>query len=236
MTQEIVRLALSQLVADDSYQPRTAGLDRRHLELLGDSDPADWPPLLVAPYGDGTYVIIDGFHRQTVARRLGLSELACRVIEGAGYPEAFRANLAHGLPLSRQDRRDFAKWLHEAHPDWSLRQIARECGLSHETVRAALHEDDPGDVRNGQPVHGIRPPEDHFRAMVRYLVRAEQSGQGRLFGLFGNVRAQHVASVINDYIDEDRASVASALAAWGRACVEAAQPHLRSKEGHKAAQ
>jgi hypothetical protein len=147
-------------------------------------------------------------------------------MEGAGYPEAFRANLSHGLPLSRKDRRDFALWLHNEHPDWSLRQIGRECGLSHETVRVILQGEDEAAVRCSQPNAPARPIEDHFRAMVRYMVSAEQAGQGRIFGLFGNVRPQHVASVINDFVEEDRAVVATALAAWGRACVEAAQAYL----------
>ena len=234
MMHDVRSLPLSGIVADEDYQPRADGLNRKHLELLTESDPSDWPPLLVTPQGDGTYSLIDGFHRLAEAERRGLTELPCRVIDSAGYPEAFRANLSHGLPLSRQDRRSFAVWLHDQHPDWSLRQIARECGLSHETVRVALSEHDSANVKNGQSDRGSRAIADHFRAMVRYVVRAEQSGQGRILGLFGNVRARHVASVIDDYVEEDRAAVAGALAAWGRACVEAAEPYLRSKSADRA--
>jgi len=222
MRNDMVCLPLSRLVADEQYQPRVNGLSREHLQLLSESDPADWPPLLVAPLDDGTYSIIDGFHRHADAMTRGLSELPCRIMEGAGYPEAFRANLAHGLPMSRRDRRQYAIWLHGEHPNWSLRQIARECGLSPETVRSALS----GDVQTGQSEEASTQPENHVRKVVRSLVKAELNGEGRILGLFGNRRSQHVTEVLEEYADDDRARVAAVLAAWGRAYVAAAEPFL----------
>ena len=115
-TPQAQKILLHKLHADERYQPRIAGLDEKHIKLLLASDPDTWPPLLVTPNDVGGYDIIDGFHRFEAAHRLGLKELLCIVQAGAGYPEAFEANQRHGLPLSLEDRKDFARWLHEQSP------------------------------------------------------------------------------------------------------------------------
>src|SRR5262249_52777228 len=69
MTTEPLRIPLARIVADEAYQPRVSGLDRKHLALLAASDPADWPPLLVTPLGNAQYALIDGWHRYADAQR-----------------------------------------------------------------------------------------------------------------------------------------------------------------------
>jgi hypothetical protein len=190
--------------------------------LLAESDPDDWPPLLVTPLDDGQYAVIDGFHRLADAERRQLSDLPCQIVECAGRAEAFAANLRHGLPLALSDRRKHARWLRGEHPDWSLRQIGRACGLSHNTVSAALR------AKAGQDDHDGDAPEpaNYVRNLVRLLVRADASGEGRILGLFGNRRAQHVTAVLATYPDDERPRVAKLLHAWGSACVETASPYL----------
>jgi hypothetical protein len=230
MTTEPLRIPLARLVADDAYQPRVSGLDRKHLALLAESDPDDWPPLLVTPLGNDQYAPIDGWHRYADAQRRQLADLPCQIVEGAGLPEAFAANLKHGLPLSLADRRDYARWLHDAHPDWSLRQLGRTCGLSHNTVAAALRD---GSGQADQAVGAVEPA-NYVRHLVRLLVRADENGEGRILGIFGNRRAQHVAAVLATYPDDERPRVANLLHAWGTACVETASPYLperASREG-----
>lgn len=134
-------LPLLALVCDDEYQPRTGGLDKDNLERLAASDPTHWPALLVSPLGAGRYVIIDGYHRYEVAQRLKLDTLDCQIADNAGYPEAAEANLRHGLPLSVQDRKDYARYVHEQEPRLSYRELGRRCGLSDKTVKAALRDD-----------------------------------------------------------------------------------------------
>jgi hypothetical protein len=230
MTSEATRIPLASIVADDSYQPRTSGLDRKHLALLAESDPADWPPLLVSPLDSGQYTLIDGFHRYDDATRRKLADLPCEIIEDAGLQEAFAADLKHGLPLSLADRRDYTRWLHGEHPDWSLRQIGRACGLSHNTVSAALRDGSGQDDHDGE----ASEPANYVRNLVRLLVRADATGEGRILGMFGNRRAQHVAAVLASYSDDDRPRVAKLLHAWGSACVETASPYVAqgvSREG-----
>lgn len=128
-------LPLDALAPDEGYQPRE-GLDPDHLERLRCSDVADWPPLLVSPVSDEApgYFIIDGFHRYQVAKERQLQTIRCTVLPDAGYEEAFAANLKHGLPLSMQDRKEYARWLHEHYPQMSTREIAHKAGLSQSTV------------------------------------------------------------------------------------------------------
>jgi hypothetical protein len=135
---EPVLIPLARLRADERYQPRQ-GLDSEHLERLRCSDTADWPPLLVTPAEDGTgYFILDGFHRFTIAQERRLPALPCIVDAQAGYPEAVAANMKHGQPLSKEDRKDYAIWLHDEHPAMSYREIGKRAGLDHKTVAAAI--------------------------------------------------------------------------------------------------
>lgn len=131
----VIELPLDALAPDEAYQPRS-GLDEEHLERLRCSDVADWPPLLVSPADEvpGGYFLIDGFHRYQVAKERQLQTVRCTVIPDAGYEEAFAANLKHGLPLSMQDRKEYAKWLGEHSPEMSTREIAHKAGLSQSTV------------------------------------------------------------------------------------------------------
>jgi hypothetical protein len=217
-----VMIALGRLHANEDYQPRLDGLSESHVRLLTQTDPTTWPPLLVTPNGLGDWDVLDGFHRHEAARRLGLAELACVVANGAGYPEAVAANLAHGLPLSLADRKDFARWLHSQHPDLSLREIGRRCGLNHETVRRALETDEGDAGENRQSA-----PADPVRKLVQQVVRTYQTGAGRTwlgFGKAGNPRPFRRA--IEAAPDDKQAAVAEAVYAFGRACVDAAAPYV----------
>jgi len=218
---EAVLIPLGHLRANAAFQPRVDGLKESHVRLLMASDPATWPPLLVTPNADGTFDIIEGFHRKEAGTRLGLAALPCLVDPTAGYPEAVAANLAHGLPLSLPDRKAFAQWLAEEDPDLSLREIGRRCGLHHETVKRALEEAEPTGGQNRQA------PPDPIARLVGNVERTYHMGSGR--SMFGFGKAGSPApfrKAIDAYADEDRPAVAQALEAFGRACLEAAQPYL----------
>lgn len=71
----------------------------------------EFPPLLVAEAGSG-YVLLDGFHRFGGALGAGLVKLPCKVIfaDRTQWPWlAAEANLRHGLPLNRLERRETFK-------------------------------------------------------------------------------------------------------------------------------
>jgi hypothetical protein len=217
-----IPVALVDLRADENYQPRLDGLKEGHVRLLMASDPATWPPLLVAPNGDGSFTPVDGFHRLEAATRLRLASLPCIIDATAGYPEAVAANLRHGLPLSLADRKAFACWLASEEPNLSYRELGRRSGLNHETVKRALEEDESegGDYRqSAQP--------DPIDRLVRLVESTYRTGAGRTWlglGKAGNPNAFRRA--VEAYAEEDRPDVAEALLAFGHAAVEAAQPFV----------
>lgn len=205
-----VLIPLDRLVLDEEYQPRASGLSAAHLQLLRESDPQAWGPLLVAPNGDGSFMVLDGSHRTTVAREMGLSSLPCIVQEGAGYPEAVFANISHGLPLSHEDRKDAARWWAEEEPDLSYREIGRRVGLSDKTVKRAIETE--GEV---QPP---RMTPDPCERWLRQTYRLDRPPSKR-----------DVAREIAAFDEVDRAEVATFYAAVGQALLEAATPYLKGR-------
>lgn len=214
-------IPLPHLNADDAYQPRRSGLSESHIRLLMEVGPDHWPPLLVSPADNDTYDVIDGFHRLEAARRLGLAALPCTIAAGAGYPEAVAANIAHGLPLTKADRADAARWWHETEPGVSYREIGRRVGLSDKTVKRAV-----GEV----PVESRRPASpDPIRRLVALAYRAYGDHAGRTWFGFGEEGNPDVfRREIAAYAEADQADVARALTAFGTACVTAAAGFLPS--------
>lgn len=145
--QRIVTLPISRLVTELGYQPRyLRGSDGeevltnpRHVRALMVSRVEDWPPIrVVQGEQPDTYTVIDGFHRVEAARRLGLATIRAEVLDGeADYSIAFEYNAKNGLPLSTEDRKAFARFLHKQNPELSWREIGRRTGLNDETVKAA---------------------------------------------------------------------------------------------------
>lgn len=219
---DTVPIPLDRLIPNPDYQPRGGGLSEAHIRLLMESDPAGWPSILVSPTDDGRYDVLDGFHRLEAAGRLGRPALSCVVAPGAGYPEAVAANLRHGLPLGIADRKDAARWWAEHALGLSYREIGRRVGLSDKTVKAAIETPE----RPENP----RPKADPIRRLVGLTVDAYQGGHGRRFlGMGKEADAGAFRRRIEEYDDDERPRVAQALAAFGRAAVAAAEPHLPKK-------
>lgn len=134
MTHQPITLTL--VTADPSLQPRVDGLDLDHVKTLEGVAEA-WPPLKVVPR-DGSFVLVDGFHRFAAAQNLGLETVSVEVLDS---PEdgnllglAFALNAIHGRPLTLSDRRAYAAKLLRSHPDWSDREIGRRAGLVQPTI------------------------------------------------------------------------------------------------------
>src|SRR5215208_5692953 len=163
---ETVRIPIDQIFPAEGYQPRLKGLEEKHIRLLLTSDPATWPPLVVTPK-EGGYAIIDGFHRYEAAKRLGLGDLPCQVESSAGYPEAFAANIKHGLPLSLEDRKAYARWLYDHETangeKLSYREIGRRSGLSDKTAKAAI---EGKGAENPQPDREASDPVERLLRLV----------------------------------------------------------------------
>lgn len=113
--------------------PRVLGVDADHVRRLAEVE-TELPPILVHRE---TMRVIDGMHRLGAAILNGRQTIDVCFFEGseeAAFLVAVRANTAHGMPLSLQDRRVAALRILESRPGMSDRAIAEVTGLSAKTV------------------------------------------------------------------------------------------------------
>lgn len=99
-----------------------------------------FPPVTIFKDDAGVLWLADGFHRVAATKEAGLDKVRAQVHPGdqrkAILYSLGPANAEHGLPLTRADR---AKRVERILSDpewsqWSDRQIANYCGVSHPTV------------------------------------------------------------------------------------------------------
>jgi ParB-like chromosome segregation protein Spo0J len=128
-----VTIDMSSLRLDGS--PRLDGESEAHIQLLADAA-SELPPILV---DRATMRVLDGLHRIRAAKLRGETTIRAAFFEGdasAGFVQAVRANVTHGLPLTLADRRSAADRILRTHPAWSDRAVASATGLSAVTVRS----------------------------------------------------------------------------------------------------
>jgi ParB-like chromosome segregation protein Spo0J len=127
----ITALPLTAVVG--TLSPRGSKPDPAHVRMLADLDD-EVPPILVHR---PTMRVVDGLHRLEAARLLGRTHIAARLLEGDeadAFVLAVRSNIAHGLPLSVDDRKRAVDRIMSSHPLWSDRRIAAATGLAARTV------------------------------------------------------------------------------------------------------
>ena len=127
----VVSIPLLTLRSADS--PRQNGEDKEHIVRLADTE-APLPPILV---DKRTMQVIDGMHRLMAASLQGREAIDVVFFDGREadiFLRAVEANIAHGLPLSRADRRAAAERIVVSHPHLSDRAIGHSVGLTAKTV------------------------------------------------------------------------------------------------------
>ena len=167
------------------YSPRETRVDTSHVAVL--MEVLDLlPPVII---DQGTMTVIDGVHRLEAFRRAGRTHIEAVLFTGQ-RPEAMvlaiKANVKHGKPLSRAERREAARSLLHAFPERSDRWVAEVCGLSHTTVALVRRSDSlpnekmrtgrdgrrrPVDRRAGQ-MAAARLIADHPATTVRQVAEA----------------------------------------------------------------
>jgi len=116
--------------------PVRIGLNSEHVAQLVDVLDA-CPPITVTADG----LVVDGAHRLAAAQQLGWQTIPAEVVS-IGSPAAVlmaaaEANSAHGLPLTRAERRAAIERLLAYDPSVSDRRLATACGVSRSVVQAA---------------------------------------------------------------------------------------------------
>lgn len=131
---DIRELPLDDLVLDPDLNLRDR-LDEATVERYAEA----WgrlPPVMVYEV-EGRWLLADGFHRHAAAASLGKRSITAEIRPG-NYDDALEfaagANLAHGLPFNRNERRRAVDVKLRLHPDWSDRRLAEELGVSRDLV------------------------------------------------------------------------------------------------------
>lgn len=122
---------IGSLLPADS--PRLEGEDRDHiLRLMETEEPL--PPILVHRASSR---VIDGMHRLHATMLQGGKDIDVVYFDGTeaeAFVKAVEANITHGLPLSRADRKAAAARIMEAYPQLSDRSVAARTGLSAKSI------------------------------------------------------------------------------------------------------
>lgn len=132
-------LPLDVIRIDGGTQSRTA----INTELVDDyaqkmADGVEFPAGVA--YFDGKeYWLADGFHRYHALKKAKKVSFACQVANGTvrdAILYSFGANGTHGMPMSQADKRHIVTTMLKDHEwgQWSDREIARRCHVSHPTV------------------------------------------------------------------------------------------------------
>lgn len=131
---DIREIDIDELVLDPNLNLRDK-LDDFTVERYADV----WdrmPPITVYEV-DGELLVADGFHRHAAAVHLQKQTIKVDVIKGTlqdALDFVAGANLHHGLPLTRPERRRAVEVKLRLHYDWSDRRMSEELGVSRELV------------------------------------------------------------------------------------------------------
>ncbi len=139
MTTETQTLQLNQIRIDGGTQPRVA-IDEDVVAEYADlyNEGVDLPPVTV--FHDGsTYWLADGFHRYWASKRAEREAIAVDVQQGTRRDAilySVGANASHGLRRTNEDKRKAILLVleDEEWSQWSDREIAKRCSVSHVTV------------------------------------------------------------------------------------------------------
>lgn len=159
-------ISVDRMVLSDEFMVR--GIDDSNLMSLENSDPKDWPPLLVSIERDqmgrqtGRYLVLGGAHRLIAAQSLEVDRLPCEVVqdritETQALLMAYEDNARHGKALTRTERQDYVRLLKQTYPTMSWRELARRTGLSDKTCKTVVEGKAPYERSYDMPGKGVWP-------------------------------------------------------------------------------
>ena len=141
---DIMELKLNDIIIDEKLNVRDSVDDetvKRYMECF------EQLPAVVAFDTDAGYLLADGFHRVEAAKRFEREEIEVNVMQGTRQDAeeyAATANLQHGKPLTRAERRKAVERMLMLHTERSDRWIAEDMGVSKNTVAKYREELEAG--------------------------------------------------------------------------------------------
>ena len=166
----VKEISLSRIIARQEVQARIAmneGTIEEYAEAMRNGD--KFPPVVVFSVDGVSYCLADGFHRFEAAKKAGRTLIQAEIRAG-GKREAILyavgANASHGLRPSREDKRNSVlKLLNDKEwSQWSDREIARQCTVSHPFV-SKLRAELTGNVISENQVRTYRTKHGNLSAM-----------------------------------------------------------------------
>jgi len=126
-------ISVHDLQLDRSFNPRLHGVDQEVVEHYASIfKEVIWPPILV---DRASRRLIDGWHRVEAAKRVGVYSLPVQWVDAKEdelFALAIKANLAHGIRLSREER--FKAIVRLQREGWTPDRIAEVLGVSEKMV------------------------------------------------------------------------------------------------------
>lgn len=113
---------------DEEIYPRTAGIEWHTVLSYQQAMESGqkFPPIVLTPRDEGGYLIVDGWHRVRASEHLGMKAIKATVLRPmsrkAALEEALRRNMAHGRPLTFQDKLEAYRRLKRA--GYDLEKVA----------------------------------------------------------------------------------------------------------------
>lgn len=129
------------------------------------------PPLDAVELHDGSYALVDGYHRLAAKRALGHDRVDLRVVAKGSQDDAVwwacAANRTHGLRRSAEEKRKAvaAALSHANAGDLSNKDIAAHCGVSYDLVASMRSRPKEAEARAVEVVREM--PEASTRAVAR---------------------------------------------------------------------
>lgn len=139
----VMMLEMDRIIVDSRLQIRSQMDEEKIKEYatLMKEKNVDFPPLSVGYFPSGRpdmYYLIDGFHRYEAAKRLNAKAIWVKQKTyhsmNEMYIDALRYNVAHGLPLTREEKTDAIATIILQNQNATLKELSRWCGVSKSTV------------------------------------------------------------------------------------------------------
>lgn len=126
-----------ELVTANDYNPNKVAKPEMNLLRLSIENDGFTQPIVVWEMDDGTYQVVDGFHRHLIGKEMGLTHLPVVVIKEsqAGRNDRIASTIRHNRARGKHQVANMSEIVVElSRRNWSDKKIARELGMDADEV------------------------------------------------------------------------------------------------------